>query len=54
LKNRLRHWPQPFFSAPGSVFGGHHSCPGGLPIHTSGGLDAVRARLSTLRAHGLI
>jgi len=27
--------PQPFFSAPGSVFGGHHSYPGGLPIHES-------------------
>ena len=27
--------PQAFFSAPGSVFGGHHSYPGGLPIHES-------------------
>jgi len=25
--------PQAFYSAPGSVFGGHHSYPGGLPIH---------------------
>ena len=25
--------PQRFFSAPGSVFGGHHSYPGGLSIH---------------------
>jgi hypothetical protein len=25
--------PQPFRSAPGSSFGGHHSMPGGLPIH---------------------
>jgi hypothetical protein len=25
--------PQTFFSAPGSFFGGHHSYPGGLPIH---------------------
>jgi hypothetical protein len=25
--------PQPFRSAPGSVFGGHHSYPGGLPVH---------------------
>src|SRR5262249_4826478 len=25
--------PQPFSSAPGSVFGGHHSYPGGLPVH---------------------
>ncbi len=29
------HLPQPFFSAPGSVFGGHHSYPGGLTIHES-------------------
>jgi hypothetical protein len=29
------HLPQPFYSAPGSVFGGHHSYPGGLPIHSS-------------------
>jgi hypothetical protein len=27
--------PQTFFSAPGSVYGGHHSYPGGLPIHES-------------------
>src|SRR5260370_8897059 len=27
--------PQTFFSAPGSFFGGHHSYPGGLPIHES-------------------
>jgi hypothetical protein len=27
--------PQPFESAPGSVFGGHHSYPGGLPVHES-------------------
>jgi hypothetical protein len=25
--------PQPFYSAPGSVFHGHHSYPGGLPVH---------------------
>jgi hypothetical protein len=25
--------PQAFFSSPGSAFGGHHSAPGGLPIH---------------------
>ncbi len=29
------HLPQAFFSAPGSVFGGHHSYPGGLPVHES-------------------
>ncbi len=27
--------PQPFLSAPGSSFGGHHSYPGGLPVHES-------------------
>lgn len=27
--------PQPVSSAPGSAFGGHHSYPGGLPIHES-------------------
>jgi hypothetical protein len=25
--------PQPFFSAPGSSYGGHHSFPGGLVVH---------------------
>lgn len=25
--------PQPFYSAPGSAYGGHHSYPGGLPVH---------------------
>ena len=29
------HLPQKFTSAPGSAFGGHHSYPGGLPIHES-------------------
>jgi len=27
------HLPQRFWSAPGSTFGGHHSYPGGLPVH---------------------
>ena len=31
--SRCPKLPQAFFSAPGSVFGGHHSYPGGLPIH---------------------
>jgi hypothetical protein len=38
LKNdgsRCPHLPQAFFSAPGSVFGGHHSFPGGLVVHES-------------------
>ena len=29
------HLPQAFYSAPGSVYGGHHSYPGGLPVHES-------------------
>src|SRR5262249_25462894 len=29
------HLPQAFYSAPGSVTGGHHSYPGGLPVHES-------------------
>jgi hypothetical protein len=29
------HLPQRFWSAPGSSFGGHHSYPGGLPVHES-------------------
>src|SRR5262249_27644429 len=29
------HLPQRFSSAPGSAFGGHHSYPGGLPVHES-------------------
>jgi hypothetical protein len=29
------HLPQPFGSAPGSVFGGHHSYPGGLAVHVA-------------------
>jgi hypothetical protein len=31
--SRCPHLPQPFVSAPGSSFGGHHSYPGGLPLH---------------------
>jgi hypothetical protein len=27
--------PMPFYAAPGSAFGSHHSYPGGLPIHES-------------------
>lgn len=33
--SRCPHLPQAFFSAPGSVYGGHHSYPGGLPVHES-------------------
>ncbi len=31
--SRCPQIPQPFFSAPGSAFGGHHSYPGGLVTH---------------------
>jgi hypothetical protein len=31
--SRCPQMPQPFFSAPGSAFGGHHSNPGGLVVH---------------------
>lgn len=27
------HLPMPFYAAPGSAFGSHHSQPGGLPVH---------------------
>ena len=27
------HLPMPFYAAPGSNFGSHHSYPGGLPVH---------------------
>jgi hypothetical protein len=37
------HLPQPFTAAPGSVFGGHHSYPGGLPIHESFNLESSLA-----------
>ena len=30
---RCPQLPQPFLSAPGSAFGGHHSFPGGLSVH---------------------
>ncbi len=52
--------PQPYLSAPGSVFGGHHSQPGGLPMHvavnmTSGAhlADTYRRVYGTLDARGL-
>jgi hypothetical protein len=34
------HLPQPFGSAPGSFFGGHHSYPGGLAVHESFNLSS--------------
>jgi hypothetical protein len=35
------HLPQAFASAPGSVFNGHHSYPGGLPVHDSFNLSSA-------------
>jgi hypothetical protein len=32
---RCAHLPQPFYAAPGSSPGGHHTYPGGLVVHTS-------------------
>lgn len=34
------HLPQPFASAPGSFYGGHHSYPGGLAVHESFNLSS--------------
>jgi hypothetical protein len=31
---------QPFYSAPGSGYQGHHSCPGGLALHTALNLES--------------
>ena len=33
IRHRSGETAASIFSAPGSVFGGHHSYPGGLPIH---------------------
>jgi hypothetical protein len=35
------HLPQSFAAAPGSVFNGHHSYPGGLPVHESFNLSSA-------------
>jgi len=52
--------PQPYIAAPGSVFGGHHSEPGGLPIHVAVNLtsslhlaDTYRRIYGMLDAKGL-
>jgi hypothetical protein len=44
------HLPQPFFSAPGSVFHGHHSYPGGLPVHESFNLQSSLSLANFYRA----
>lgn len=45
--------PQSFFSAPGSVFGGHHSFPGGLAVHESfNEMSAVSLAAGYRRVYG--
>ena len=41
--------PQPYLSAPGSVFGGHHSQPGGLPVHVAVNLTSAIHLADTYR-----
>lgn len=41
--------PQPYGAAPGSVFGGHHSEPGGLAIHVAVNLTSSRHLADTYR-----
>ncbi len=44
------HLPQPFFSAPGSVYHGHHSYPGGLVVHESFNLQSSLSLANFYRA----
>ncbi len=39
--------PQPFFSAPGSGYGSHHSYPGGLVTHTAVNVEITKQILKT-------
>lgn len=41
--------PQPYGSAPGSVFGGHHSQPGGLAVHVAANLMSAQNLADTYR-----
>lgn len=41
--------PQPYGSAPGSVFGGHHSQPGGLAVHVAVNLTSALNLADTYR-----
>lgn len=41
--------PQPYFAAPGSVFGGHHSQPGGLSEHVAVNLSSALHLADTYR-----
>src|SRR5260221_3553885 len=40
---------QTYDSSPGSVFGGHHSYPGGLPVHVAVNLSSALALADTYR-----
>ncbi len=45
--------PQPFFSAPGSSYGGHHSFPGGLVVHeTFNDLSGIQLAAGYRRVYG--
>ena len=45
--------PQPFYSAPGSSFGGHHSYPGGLMLHEAANeISALNLAESYRRVYG--
>ena len=41
--------PMPYYASPGSVFGGHHSQPGGLPMHVAVNLKSALALADTYR-----
>jgi hypothetical protein len=43
------HLAQTYDSSPGSVFGGHHSYPGGLPVHVAVNLTSSLALADTYR-----
>jgi hypothetical protein len=45
------HLPQAFDSAPGSVFGGHHSYPGGLAVHEALNLESDINLANLYRRH---
>jgi hypothetical protein len=43
------HLAQTYDSTPGSVFGGHHSYPGGLPVHVAVNLSSALSLADTYR-----
>src|SRR5262249_8711132 len=48
--SRCPQLPMAFFAAPGSVFGGHHSYPGGLPVHEAFNLESSLSLANGYRA----